>query len=167
MAPKVQNKNTIKNVDKLYVDLKFYDDAEEGSYRTWVDKYKFPEFYDDYNDSQENSSLTESSEVQFRVKTTIKEIVQVGVHLEAKIRSVTAFTDMTTVYGGNEGIKLFLKNQIMESVYKWEDSEKEILSMEIQNLYVNRKSAIKDYSFRTVKMYGTVVNYLGYMANRS
>ena len=53
----------------------------------------------------------------------------------------------------------------MESVYKWEDSAKEILSMEIQNLYVNRKSVIKDYNFRTVKMYGTVFNYLGYMAN--
>ena len=82
---------------------------DENLNRKWVDKDKFPEFHNDYNDSQENSSLTESSEVQFRVKTTIKEMVQVGVHLEVKIRSVTAFTDMTTVYGGNAGIKLFLK----------------------------------------------------------
>ena len=163
MAPKSSNGNSITNTDKVDVDLNFVDD--EILYRKWVDKDKFPEFHNDYNDSQENSSLTESSEVQFRVKTTIKEIVQVNFRYEAKIRSVTAFTDMTTVYGGNEGIKLFLKNQVMESVYKWEDSDKEILSMEIQNLYVNRKSVIKDYSFRTVKMYGTVFNYLGYMAN--
>ena len=75
-----------------------------------------------------------------------------------------AFIPMTTVYGGNEGIKL-LKEQVMGSVYKWEDSGKEILSMEIQNLYINSKSAITHYNFRTVKMYGTVFNYLGYMAN--
>ena len=39
--------------------------------RTWVNKGKFPEFSNDYNDSQENSSLSNSSEVQFRVKTTL------------------------------------------------------------------------------------------------
>ena len=144
MAPKSPNGNSITNTDKVDVDLNFVDD--EILYRKWVDKDKFPEFHNDYNDSQENSSLTESSEVQFRVKTTIKEMVQVGAHLELKIRSVTAFTDMTTVYGGNAGIKLFLKSKIVDSVYKWEDSAKEILSMEIQNLYVNRKSVIKDYS---------------------
>ena len=145
MAPKSSNGNSITNADKVDVDLNFVDD--EILYRKWVDKDKSPEFHNDYNDSQENSSLTQSSEVQFRVKTTIKEMVKVGVHLESKIRSVTAFTNMTTVYGGNEGIKLFLKNQIMESFYRWEDSAKEILSMEIKNLYVNRKSGIKDYNF--------------------
>ena len=72
---------------------------------------------------------------------------------------------MTTVYGGNDGIKLFLKEQVMDSVYKWEDSGKEISSMEIQNLYINSKSVVNYYNFRTVKMYGTVFNYLGYMAN--
>ena len=45
---------------------------------------------------------------------------------------------MTTVYGGTDGIKLFLQNKIMESVYLWEDSGHEILSMEIQNLCVNK-----------------------------
>ena len=157
MAPKVQNKSNIKNIDKVYVDLNFTDDDIHD--RTWVDTDKSPVFHNDYNESQENSSLTESSEVQFRVKTIIKDIDT------KKEETKVAFTDMTTVYGGNEGIKLFLKKQVMESVYKWENSGKEILSMEIQNLYVNRKSVIKDYNFRTVKMYGTVFNYLGYMAN--
>ena len=41
----------------------------------------------------------------------------------------------------------------------------EIVPMEIQNLYINKESAIKDYSFREAKMYGTIFNYLGYMAN--
>ena len=72
---------------------------------------------------------------------------------------------MTTVYGGTDGVKLFLKNQITEFVYRFEDSGHEIVSMEIQNLYINKKSVINYYSFREIKMYGTIFNYLGYMAN--
>ena len=101
MAPKSSNGNSIKNTDKVDVDLKFTDD--DNLNRKWVDTDKFPEFHNDYNESQENSSLTESSEVQFRVKTIIKDIDT------KKEETKVAFTDMTTVYGGNEGIKLFLK----------------------------------------------------------
>ena len=71
MAPKPSNKHTAKNIDKVDVGLKFKDGP--GNNRTWVDKGRFPEFHYDYNDSQENSSLTQSSEVQFRVKTTIRD----------------------------------------------------------------------------------------------
>ena len=39
--------------------------------RTWVDKDRFSEFHNEYNDSQENSSLSNSSEVQSRVKATL------------------------------------------------------------------------------------------------
>ena len=53
----------------------------------------------------------------------------------------------------------------MESVYRFEDSGHEIVSMEIHNLYINKKSAIKYYSFREIKMYGIIFNYLGYMTN--
>ena len=169
MAPKSSNKNTVKNIDKVDVDLKFDKDAitaEDGTrvvLRTWVNKDKFPEFKDAYDNSQENSSLSDSSEVQFRVKTTIR---YYDPHEEIKKeKTAFAFVEMTTVYGGTEGIKLFLKQQIMESVYRWEDSGQEIVSMEIQNLYINRTSVIKNYSFREMKMYGAKFNYLGYMAN--
>ena len=37
--------------------------------------------------------------------------------------------------------------------------------MEIQNVYINKKRATTNYSFREIKMYGTRFNYLGYMAN--
>ena len=57
-----------------------------------------------------------------------------------KIISKTAFDEMTTVYGGIAGIKLVLKNEIIESVYHFEDSEHELLSMEIPILYINRKN---------------------------
>ena len=76
-----------------------------------------------------------------------------------------AFTEMTTVYGGTDGVKLFITNQIMESVYRFEDSGHELVSMEIQTLYINRKHVIKDLHFRTVKLYGALFDYLGYAAD--
>ena len=60
-----------------------------------------------------------------------------------KEKPMTAFVEMTTVYGGTDGIKLYLKQQIMESVYRWEDSGHEIISMETQSLYINRKMQLK------------------------
>ena len=68
MAPKSSNKNTVKNIHKVDVDFEFDEYAD----RTFVNKDKFPQFSDDYNNSQENSSLSDSSEVQFRVKTTVQ-----------------------------------------------------------------------------------------------
>ncbi len=47
MAPKSSNKNTVKNIDKVDVDLKFDQDAitaTDGTkqvFRTWVNKDKF------------------------------------------------------------------------------------------------------------------------------
>ena len=110
MAPKSSNKNTVKNIDKVDVDLKF-DEVDD---RTWVNKDKFPQFNDDYNNSQENSSLSDSSEVQFRVKATIRYNLDGEI---TKEKTGFAFVKMTTVYGGTDGIKLFLKHQIMESVF--------------------------------------------------
>ena len=72
---------------------------------------------------------------------------------------------MTTVYGGTDGVKLFLKNQIMESVYRFEDSGHEIVSIEMLSLCINRKSVTQYFNFRNVKMYGTLFNYIGYMAH--
>ena len=69
MPPNPSNKNAIKNVDNVDIDLKLHEDEN----RTWVDKDRFPEFDDGYNDSQENSSLSNSSQVQFRIITTIKD----------------------------------------------------------------------------------------------
>ena len=38
---------------------------------------------------------------------------------------------MTTVYGGDNGIKLFIKHKIIEMVYAYEDSDWEIQSISI------------------------------------
>ena len=61
MASKSSNKNIVKDTDQVDVDLKFEDDT--GRNRTWVDKDRFPEFSADYTESQDNSSLSESSKV--------------------------------------------------------------------------------------------------------
>ena len=53
----------------------------------------------------------------------------------------------------------------MHSAYKLEDSGKETLSIEIVNLYINRKSVIQNYNFRNAKMYGTLFSYIGSMAH--
>ena len=149
MTPKYYNQNTIKNIDHVDVDLKF----EQYIDRTWVYEDKFPEFQNDYDESQENSSLNKSSRVQFSVKTTYRDPHDP----DEKEITKSVFIPETTVYGGTNGVKLFLKNKVMESIYRWEDSSKEILSMEMQNMYINDKSVIKDYSFRNIKMYGTII----------
>ena len=77
------------------------------------------QFQRDYDDTQDDSSLNNSSKVEFRVRTTYK-VVETG---EVKTKDV--FIPMTTVYGGNEGVALYLKRNIMVSVYRWEDSAKQ------------------------------------------
>ena len=47
---------------------------------------------------------------------------------------------MTTVHGGTDGVKLCLKNRIMESAYRFEDSGHETVPMETQKLYVNKRN---------------------------
>ena len=71
MAPKPSNKHTNTNIDYVDIDLTLYEDEN----RTWVDKYKFPEFNDGYNGSQENSALSNSSQVQFRKTTQWKTLL--------------------------------------------------------------------------------------------
>ena len=61
----------------------------------------------------------------FNSRTTYNEITD-----DDKTEKTTVgFISMTTVYGCNAGIISCLKEQIMHSVYKWEDSGKEILSI--------------------------------------
>ena len=62
MAPKSSNGNTITSTNSIDVDEKSEQDVD----RTWVDKHRFGEFHDDYEESQENNSLKSSSDVQFK-----------------------------------------------------------------------------------------------------
>ena len=73
------------------------------------------------------------------------------------------FPDTTTIDGGIDGVKLFLRDQVIQPVYSYERSGKEILSIELLDLYLNSRSRRRDFSFRTTKMYGTAFNYTGFM----
>ena len=55
-------KNPTNNID---VELTFYTDVEHG--RTWVDKDKFPEFDTKYKQSQDDSSLSDTSNIEFEI----------------------------------------------------------------------------------------------------
>ena len=68
MPPNSSNGNTITSTNNIHVDLNFVEDAN----RTWVDKDKLWEFSNDYEYSQENSSLNTSSEVHFRIIIQIR-----------------------------------------------------------------------------------------------
>ena len=68
MAPKSSNGNTITSTNHINVDFKFVEDAD----KTWVDQDKFWECSNDYEQYQDNISLSTSSEVQFKIRTTLK-----------------------------------------------------------------------------------------------
>ena len=70
---------------------------------------------------------------------------------------------MTTVYGGTDGVILFLQDQVIQPVYRYERSGKDILSIELLDLYINSRSRRRDFSFRRIKMYVTYLNYTGFM----
>ena len=69
---------------------------------------------------------------------------------------------MTTVFGGANGIKLFIKHKIISMVYGYEDSDNEIISMSIVKLYVKKQKQTQNINFRDIKMYNTVFNYNGF-----
>ena len=62
---------------------------------------------------------------------------------------------MTTIYEGTDGINLLLKDQVIRSVYRYGRSGKEILSIELLDLYIDSRNIIIYVSFRTIEMYGT------------
>ena len=69
---------------------------------------------------------------------------------------------MTTVYGGDNGIKLFLKHKIVEMVCAYEDSDWEIQSISIIKFYKQKKKQQATTHFCEIKMYGTTFNYTGF-----
>ena len=72
---------------------------------------------------------------------------------------------MTTVYGGDNGIKLFIKHKIIEMVYAYEDSDWEIQSMSIIQFYKQKKKQQATTNFREIQMYGTIFKYWIWFAN--
>ena len=53
-------------------------------------------------------------------------IVKMNILAGKEIIFKDAFPQMKTVYGGLQGVKLYLKQKVIETVYAWEDSGAEI-----------------------------------------
>ena len=78
------------------------------------------DFYDSYNDT-ENAQIVE---LKFRVVTYILEIdLNTGEMIgDTKIRITEVFQEAKTAYGGDVGLKLYIKYKIMQLVCRFEDS---------------------------------------------
>ena len=130
-----QNKKKIiqaywNNEDSKDIDVKLRFDADPTSNRTWVNKDRFPEIQSQYDDLQDNSSLSDPWSVEFHIQVHIKNL-ETG-----KTENKQAFPPMTTVYGGDNGVRLFLKQKVIETVYHYEDSGYEILAIDLKRLYI-------------------------------
>ena len=55
------------------IKLKFERSVVKEDDRTWVNKDKFPEFESEYQHSQDDSSLTNTSNVQFGIHINMKD----------------------------------------------------------------------------------------------
>ena len=55
-----------------------------------------------------------------------------------EISTKTYYSGISTVYGGNDGIKLYLKTEIISTIHTYEDSGYEIQSISIQQLHINK-----------------------------
>ena len=154
--PKSSKEKTKKTTDNITAtaDLKFEGDESD---RTWINKDKFYEFKQQYDETQDNSSLNDANNIQYNIEVLIRNITT------KKEDVKKAFPPMQVVYGGLNAIKLFLKNVIIETVYAYEDSGYEILEINLVRLYINSKRQYKNTNFSNIKMYNLVFNYRGYM----
>ena len=118
MSKRLNKKTTVPKplTSSLETDLKHDWDAYDGRY--WVNKDKFWEFqveYDELQDSQQNP-----------VNVELHIIVEIREVFNGAIINKDAFLPQKTVYGGMQGVKLYLKKVIIDSIYAWEDSPTEI-----------------------------------------
>ena len=106
MSNKRINKKT-KTVDSIEADLKHYYD--DGDKRYWVDTDKFNEFVKEHN----NIQATETNEISVQLNIIVKlKNVDTKEYYEKDI-----WIPMTTIYGGVNGVKMFIKKKVIEVVY--------------------------------------------------
>ena len=64
------------------------------------------------------------------------------------------FIEQETVYGGEQGLKLYLKTQIIKLVHMFEDSGTYIKNITLTNMYVSRRNQNVPVSFKQQKCMG-------------
>ena len=105
--------------------------------------------------SQQLRRLTRKQFIKYIIRGPIQNHNKIKDIDTGVLETTNVFPDTTTVYGGTYGVKLFLQDQVIQSLYRYERSGKEILSIELLDLYINSRSRRRDFSFRRIKMYGT------------
>ena len=154
MSKRLNKKTTVPKplTSSLEADLKHDWDRDTGRY--WVNRNKFWKFqneYDELQDSQQNPMTVE-----------LHIIVEISEVFDGTMKNKDAFLPQKTVYGGMQGVKLYLKKVIIDSVYAWEASATEIQHIFLNKLYIQKAKQNLSTDIKHIKMYGTVFNYLGY-----
>ena len=72
------------------------------------------------------------------------------------------FIRQETVYGGLQGLKLYIKTQVIKLVHMFEDSGTYVKNINLTNMYVSKRNQSISIDFKQIRMYGTLYNYNGY-----
>ena len=71
------------------------------------------------------------------------------------------FIKQETVYGGEQGLKLYIRTQVTNWYICLKIAEHTLTNIALDNIYVPRNHNIS-ISFRQISMYGTLCNYKWY-----
>ena len=113
-----------------------------------VSRDRFSDFINDYDVLQ--NKQTNPLSVELKLKPP----------MAAEIPEM--FIRQETVYGGIQGLKLYIKTQVVRLVYMFEDSGTYIKNINLTNMYVSNRNQSTPIDFSQIRMYGTLYNYNGY-----
>ena len=95
--------------------------------------------------------------------TTIQVTPDTGEKIgDANIHAIERFIETQTVYGGDGGLKPYIKYNIMQLVRRLEDSAVYIKTLNLTNMYVSRRNQNVPVNVRQIQMYVTLYNYKGW-----
>ena len=166
--------------DTVKIDIDKYDDQNDN--RTWVNTDRFWEFRQKHADIQEYANLSSLVQVEFELVLNLNRLIPEQVNSKAGQRLTgkqvagpkltgkyirepevrKSWFPVTSVAGGMNGVNFYIKHAITESVFRWEDSNYEIESINLTQLYVSKQRQQVSVGFRNIKMYNSVFNYIGY-----
>ena len=75
---------------------------------------------------------------------------------DTKIHITEVFIEAQTVYGGDVGLKLYIKYKIMQLIRQLEDSAVYIKKLTFTNMYVSRRNQNVPVNFRHKNVWNTL-----------
>ena len=169
-----------KATEKVNVEIDKYDDQNDN--RTWVNTDRFGEFRSEYQELQDSAPLSSEVRVEFELVLNLNKLVpeqisgkagqrligkqMAGPKLTGKYTRIPevrkSWFPITNIMGGIQGVRLYIKNAVTNSVFRWEDSQYEIESIGLTRLYMSKQKQSVSVDFKDIKMYNGVFNYMGY-----